>query len=120
MSSKSPFLVLKELVSPMQAEDMVDRLKHTIPNSDQKGDPAVTLKGNRLSESRVTTSFNQLIPAIERYYEFETKTLTPFTFEWYPTGYSGQKATCEGSQLSSKRGKGSIRYMITILQSYYS
>lgn len=96
----------------MQAEDMVARLKHTIPNTDQKGDPTVTFKGNRLSESRVSTAFNQFVPTIEDHYGFETKTLTPFTFEWYPTGYSGQKATCEGSQMSSKRGHSSVWHKI--------
>jgi len=107
MSSKSPFLILKELLSPLQAEDMISRLKHTIPNADQRGNPTVTLKGNVLSESRVLSVFDQLVPTIEKYYEFQTKTLTPFTFEWYPTGYVGQKATCEGSQLTNKRGQAS-------------
>ena len=106
MESKSPFLVIKELVSPLQCEDMVKRLKHNIPNTDQKGDPTVTYKGNRLSESRVTTVFNQMLaPVIEPYFGFEAKTLTPFTFEWYPTGYAGQKAACEGYQLINKRGQ---------------
>ncbi len=108
MSCKSPFLVLKDLVSPLQAEDMVARLKHTVPNINQRGDPTVTFKGNKLSESRTLTTFNQLVPAIEDYYEFETKTLTPFTFEWYPTGYVSQKATTEGSQFISKRGQSVV------------
>lgn len=113
MSYKSPFLILKELLSPLQAEDMVNRLKHTIPNTDQKGDPTVTFKGNILSESRVVPVFNQLLPTIEDYYKFETKTLTPFTFEWYPTGYAGQKATCEGSQLISKRGQSALWHKVS-------
>lgn len=112
MSSKSPFLVLKELVSPLQAEDMVARLNHTIPNTDQKGHPTVTFKGNRLSESRVAATFNQLLPVIEEYYEFQTKTLTPFTFEWYPAGYSGQPPTSEGCQLISKRGQSALWHKI--------
>ena len=110
--SKSPFLVIKELVSPLQCEDMVARLKHTVPNTDQKGDPTVTLKGNRLSESRITGVFNQVLPSVENYFGFETKTLTPFTFEWYPTGYKGQKATCEGFQLFNKRGQSATWHQV--------
>ena len=113
MVSKSPFFVIKELISPLQAEDVVTRLKHTIPNTDQKGDPAVTYKGNALSESRIIPIFYQVLPTIEGYYNFNTKTLTPFTFEWYPTGYSGQKAKCEGSKLINKRGKTSSWHKIS-------
>lgn len=104
--NKSPFLVARELVSPLQCEDMIDRLKHTIPNTDQKGDPTVTYKGNRLSEMRVVPMFKELLPTVEKHFGFETKTLTPFVFEWYPTGFSGAKAACEGYSYSKKRGSG--------------
>lgn len=105
MDYKSPFLVIEDLVSPLQCEDIVNRLKHTLPNTDQKGDPTVTLKGNRLSEMRIVPVFKELLPDVEQYYNFQTKTLTPFVFEWYPTGFSGQKATCEGSKFVGKRGQ---------------
>jgi|AntRauTorcE11897_2_1112592.scaffolds.fasta_scaffold00240_12 hypothetical protein len=105
--NKSPFLVARELVSPLQCEDMISRLKHTIPNTDQKGDPTVTYKGNRLSEMRVAPIFRELLPNAEKHFGFETKALTPFVFEWYPTGFSGSKATSEAYKLNKKRGHGS-------------
>lgn len=103
--SRSPFLVIEELVSPLQCEDMIQRLNHTIPNTDQKGDPTLTLKGNRLSEIRIMPRFKQVLPDIEKYYGFETRTMTPFNFEWYPTGYSGAAAKSEAYQMLGKRGK---------------
>lgn len=105
MDYKSPFLVLEEFASPLQCEDMIERLNHTIPNTDQKGNPAVTYKGNRLSEMRVMEVFKEYLPSIESYYGFETKTTTPFVFEWYPTGFLGQKATCEGSKFTGKKSE---------------
>ena len=42
---------------------------------------------------------------IENYYGFETRTLTPFNFEWYPTGYLGGPAKSEAYQMISKRGQ---------------
>lgn len=107
MDYKSPFLIVEDFLSPLKCEDMVERLKHTIPNTNQKGDPTVTYKGNRLSEIRVMPIFEELLPEIENYYGFKTKTTTPFVFEWYPTGYSGQKAGCEGSKFTGKRGEKS-------------
>lgn len=102
---KSPFLIVKEMVSPLQCEDMIVRLKHSIPNTDQKGDPTVTYKGNRLSEMRIMPIFDELSPELENHYKFETKTVTPFAFEWFPMGYSGQSAQCESSKITSKRGQ---------------
>lgn len=102
---KSPFFIIEELVSPLQCEDMIKRLNHTIPNTDQKGDPTVTFKGNQLSEIRVTPVFETILPEIESHYGFETKTLTPLVFEWYPTGYSGGSAKCDSYQMMGKRGQ---------------
>lgn len=108
MPAKSPFLIIRDLISPLQCEDIVHRLKNTSPNSDQLGNPTVTYKGSRLSEMRITTIFNTLLPTIEEYYTFTTKTLSPFIFEWYPSGCTGQKATCEGSILLNKRGESML------------
>jgi hypothetical protein len=105
MPYKSPFLIVKDLISPLQCEDTVTRLKHTFPNKDQSGNPTVTLKGNTLSEIRVVNVFKDIIPSIEEHYKFSYKTLTPFIFEWYPTGFLGQKAFCEGSTLINKKGQ---------------
>ncbi len=102
---KSPFIVVKELLSPLQCEDMIHRLNHVIPNTDQKGNPTVTYKGNRLSEMRGLQAFTPIVEKIEKYYEFETKTLTPFIFEWYPTGYSGSPAKCDSYHVSGKRAQ---------------
>jgi hypothetical protein len=63
------------------------------------------MKGSRLYESRLLPKFEEILPEVENYYGFKTKTTTPFVFEWYPTGYGGEKASCEAYQYSSKRGK---------------
>lgn len=105
MDYKSPFLIVEELISPLTCEDVIKRLNHTIPNTDQKGNPTVNYKGNKLSEMRVLPFFYEILPEIEEYYNFKTKTLSPLVFEWYPTGYTGSKAECEGSILVNKKGQ---------------
>ena len=72
MNYKSPFLVVKDLISPLQCEDIITRLKHTTPNTDQMGKPTVTYKGNQLSEIRVLPEFVNVMPQVEDYYGFET------------------------------------------------
>jgi hypothetical protein len=108
MAYKSPFLVVKDLLSPLNCEDIITRLKHSFPNLDQLGNPTVSYKGNTLSEFRITTLFREVMPNIEEHYGFQHKTLTPFIFEWYPTGFAGQKAACEGSMPTSKRGESMV------------
>ena len=105
MGYKAPFVIVKDLASPLQCEDMVTRLKHTIPNTDQIGNPTVTYKGNKLSEMRLGAAIEQLLPVLEDYYGVDTKTVTPMVFEWYPTGYKTQKSACDGYEIVSKRGK---------------
>lgn len=85
---------------------MVSALQHTLPNTDQQGNPTVTMKGNRLWEMRTLPQFQEFLPEVEDYYGFATKTTTPFVFEWYPTGYPGQKASSEGFKYMKKRGQG--------------
>lgn len=108
MDYKSPFLIIKELLSPLQCEDMILRLKHTSPNTDQRGNPTVTYKGNRLSEIRIENTFKDVIPELENYYSFNFKTLTSMLFEWYPTGFTGLPASCEAYSMINKRGKSAI------------
>ena len=105
MAYKSPFLIVKDLISPLQCEDTIRRLKHISPNIDQGGHPTVTYKGNVLTELRITPEFLKYIPTMEAHYGFEYKTLTPFVFEWYPMGFPGQKAGSEGNRLVTKRGE---------------
>lgn len=107
MTVRSPFFVAEEVVSPLQCEDFVERLKHTSPNVDQQGNPTVTLKGNRLSEMRLMPYLHEnIFPRVQSYYNFELKSVTPFIFEWYPTGYSGGKAVCENARYVRKKGQG--------------
>ncbi len=105
MGYKSPFFIVKDLMSPLQCEDTVRRLQHSFPNLDQAGNPTITYKGNLLSQLRITDMFMPLMDNVEKYYGFKFKTLTPFTFEWYPTGFVGQKATSEGSIFVNRKGE---------------
>lgn len=105
MSYKSPFLIVRNFLSPLKCEEVVEGLRNTLPNTDQRGNPTLTVKGSRLFESRMLPDFKDLLPDFENYYNVETKTTTPFAFEWYPTGYAGEKAKCDGYQFLGKRGK---------------
>jgi hypothetical protein len=120
MDHKSPFIVVKEVLSPLQCEDMVKRLKHTSPNLNQLGIPTVTYKANNLSEIRISPIVEQLIPVIEQHYDVKIKSKTTPMFEWYPEGYQNNKATSEGYRRITKRGKKPVwqrvkNYDFTIL-----
>lgn len=104
---KNPFFVVEDFLSPLQCENIVKSLKHNLPNVDQVGNPTVTLKGNRLAEIRIMPFFESIQDDIETHYDMKIKTLTPFVFEWYPTGFPGSKAACEGSKYIVKKGQPS-------------
>ena len=104
MPARVPFLINRDIISPLQCEDMVLRLRHTLPNTDQRGNPTVTFKSNALSEMRIHDSLDEVFDSFEAHYGVTVRTVTPMAFEWYPTGFAGQTATCEGSTVRKKRG----------------
>ena len=97
--NKSPFYVVEEFISPLMCEDIINRLDNVNPNRDEKNNPLLTIKSNRLTEIRVLPALKELIPTLEAYYDFEYLGTSPFEFEWYANGYKAMPAHCDNSNL---------------------
>lgn len=83
MSYKSPFFIVKEFISPLQCEDIVERLNNNYPNTDVDDVPVKNIKYNNLTELRILPALEDILPKLENYYSFKTKGILPFKFEWY-------------------------------------
>lgn len=103
MSTKSPFFIIEEFVSPLACEDIIERLDNFYPNTNADGQSEKTIKFNKLTEIRLLPAIELLIPELEKYYGFELKGITPFNFEWYPERCVTEKPRCENSEYVNKR-----------------
>lgn len=97
MSTKSPFYVIKDFISPLNCEDIIFRLNHTNPDYDEKDNPIKTVKNNRLSDYRVLPYIENIIPDIEEYYEFERQGILPLNYEWFVQNFEAERPRCENS-----------------------
>jgi len=98
---KNPFFVVKQFVSPLACEDIIERLNHTFPDEDADGEPIKTIKANKLTEIRILPHLEDLVSKLEQYYGFELEGILPFDFEWYAEGTKAQPIRCENSELMS-------------------
>jgi hypothetical protein len=103
MSSKSPFYVVDELVSPLQCEDIICRLAHTVPDSDVNDVPLKTLRYNEHTESGLLPYLDDLVPTWEQYYGFELEGILPFQIEWYVEGFQIEPHRCGSFVYMDKR-----------------
>lgn len=101
MTTKSPFYIVEEFISPLMCEDIIERLDNVSPNRDENETPILTIKTNRLTEIRILPLITEeLVPALEKYYGFNYLGTLPFEFEWYPAGYKHMPARCDNSNLA--------------------
>lgn len=98
---KSPFLIFKEFISPLQCEEIITGNNNTHPNFDKDGKVQPLIVANKLAEIRLTPIIvEEVIPAIESYYNVDVKGIKPFDMEWYSAGYEGKMTPrCENSVL---------------------
>ena len=82
MTTKSPFFVVEEFVSPLQCEDIVERLNNILPQRDVKNKVLCTQKINKLTEMRIMPSLQELMPSLEKHFEFDYLGTTSFKFNW--------------------------------------
>ena len=110
MTTKSPFFVVEEFVSPLQCEDIVERLNNILPQRDVKNKVLCTQKINKLTEMRIMPSLQELMPSLEKHFEFDYLGTTSFKFNWYPTGYNDQTIICDNSVKISSGWKRTNEY----------
>lgn len=104
MTNKSPFFIVDNFLSPLECEDIVNRSYYEFPNI-ENGIPVKSSTRNVLTQNRVLPYLEDLIPSLEKYYNFEHAGILPFDIECYP-----QKCKPEGVRSeSSMRMEGSWR-----------
>jgi hypothetical protein len=89
---KSPFLVIKNFLTPLFAENIINTLELNYPMEDKDGNFLKTVMPNQLVEMRVLPLLEDLLPIAEQYYGFKTKGILPFKFEWYVENFKVESA----------------------------
>lgn len=93
MTTKSPFYIIEEFISPAMCEDIIDRLdNYNINNENVK-----IVKEHILIETRLYPKVEAILPDLESHFKFSVKGVSPFNFEYYPTGYRATNTVCENS-----------------------
>lgn len=103
MTVKSPFFIRQEFLSPLLCEEIVDKLAMFTADTDPDGKPIKTAKGHEYSEEKIFLVFKELIPSIEKYYNFKYRGAEPMLFEWFPQGCKGETPHCENSGYVNKK-----------------
>lgn len=102
MTTKSPFYVVEEFVSPLQCEDLIDDCNFTVPDQDKEGHYVKTTKTCEAAEMAIYDRLQLLLPEIQAHYGILYKGTERIQFEMFPEGSDG-KHQCENSEFS--RGK---------------
>lgn len=102
MQPKSPFLVVEELLSPLQCEQVIDDLDLLFPDVDADDHPIKKIVYNEPAEAMIYERVSPLFPQFEQYYNIKYKGTEPISFEWYPETSTGQ-FSCENSRYLRKK-----------------
>lgn len=87
--TKSPFILIENVLDRQACNQIITSLSYSMPNK-INDNPAMTLAFNKLEEIRLQPLIDDLLDYSEPYYEFETKRLSSYHFEWYPEGYQAE------------------------------
>lgn len=99
---KSPFYVVRDFISPLTCENIVDDCNPHIPNKDKDSNLLKTIIHNDETEEFVFNNMTDLMPSIEKYYNFQYKGINTIHFEWFPMG-SMQTFNAENSIISNNK-----------------
>lgn len=105
MSTKSPFYVVEEFLSPLLCEEIIDICDFTIPDVDISNKPLKTIKTSEQAQSIIYERLMVLLPDIQSYYDFLYKGTEPMTFEWLPEGSKGSNNNIGAENSVFVRGK---------------
>lgn len=97
-----PFFVVKEFISPLMCEEIIDLCEFTVPDTDKDDHEVKTAKTSEAAEVIIYERLRELIPELQAHYQFEYKGTERVNFEWMPQGSAGE-FQCENSNFL--RGK---------------
>lgn len=95
--NKSPFYIIRDFLSPLECEDIIDRSYFDFPNT-ENGIPVKSITSNILTQNRILPYLEDAIPALESYYDFTHAGILPFSIECYPALSKQETVRSENSQ----------------------
>jgi hypothetical protein len=98
---KSPFYVVKEFISPLMCETIVDNCNFLMADTSKDGKPIPTLCTNEQSQSIIYDRLIQILPTLQEYYGIAYKGTEAIQFEWLTQGCIGE-VRCENSEYLRK------------------
>lgn len=100
---KSPFVVVRNFLSPMLCEQFSNKIGFTDPDIDHAtGKPLRMVKFEDDVQTIVWSKLLTIIPSIEKYYGFEYRGAERIMCEWYSEGVQGEVG-CENSTYLKKK-----------------
>lgn len=101
-TAKSPFFIIKDFLNPKQTEMIVDDLGFYTPDYDKDGNPIRMIRCHEEHEQLIYNKIQQLIPTLEKYYDFEYRGTETVSFEFFPEGIV-PNPICENSSYINKK-----------------
>jgi hypothetical protein len=103
MTTKSPFYIIQQFLSPLKCEDLVDSLDFFVPDRGPDDKPIKTLRFNEKAQELIYNRFLDFIPEIEKHYNVEYKGTEEIFFEWFTEECAGDPPHCENSEFLRKK-----------------
>ncbi len=103
--SKSPFMVFKQFMNPLQCELLSEKLTLSTPDVNTEG-KALSRKFENVDAlySAISKPLGKVLPAIQNHYGLSIVT-SPLviTGEWYPQSYNDNVMVCDNSEYLRKK-----------------
>lgn len=100
---KSPFLLIKDFISPLECEKIVDIFNGHFPDFNKEDKDLKTILKNPLYQKRIWEKLSDYFEYIEKYYSTEIQSLSSIDIEWYPEQCVQEQLRCENSQFITKQ-----------------
>lgn len=100
---KSPFLIIRKFISPLECENIITSIDIITPNYDEQNFPIKTMISVPVIQNRIWTRFEHYFDIIENYYGVGIESVSDVSLEWYPEGCSPENLRCENSVYSNNK-----------------
>jgi len=101
-STKSPFLIVEELLSPKLCEQIIDDLQYYVPDTDDEDTPIKMSRHHEPSESIIYEHIKPFIPQFEQHYNFKHRGTELMNFEFHAEGVE-HEVVCDNSSYIKKK-----------------
>lgn len=101
-SSKSPFYVIQNFISPLMCEKVLDLVNFTTPDRDPEGRPIPMVRSCDLAEEVLFPKMSEIRADVMNHYGIGYKGTERMQFLWFPTSTKGEPG-CENSEYLRKK-----------------